>query len=373
MRYSMKELAKPGMGALHRYEPGKPLEETARELGLEDSSEIIKLASNENAWGPSPKAVEAMERCIGKMHLYPDGGGFYLRRALAEQWGVSMDQLVLGDGSNELIVLISHLFLRPGDAIVMADRAFVVYRLVASAFGAFTTAVPMVQHTHDLGAMAEAITDTTRIVYISNPNNPTGTAVSQAAVDRFMEALPDHVVVVFDEAYAELLPEAYTLDVVQYLHQKRNVFILRTFSKAYGLAGLRIGYAVTTEEGADLLNRVRQPFNVNAMAQEAALAALADGEHLDRTRLGIEAGRQYLEQAFNELGLQYVASLANFMLVETGGGRDIFQRLLRRKVIVRPMDGYHMPDHIRVTIGTEDENKAFIAALREALKEQEQL
>lgn len=365
----MKELARPHIADLMVYEPGKPVEEVARELGLGDSEHIDKLASNENMLGPSPLAVAAMQEAAANMHYYPDGGAFYLKRALADQLDLQPDQLIIGDGSNELLVFLSQVFLEPGTSIVMGEQAFIVYLLAASMFGAKTIRVPMKNFVHDLDAMLEAIGPETKLVYIANPNNPTGTVVSVQQIDDFMGRVPDHVVVVFDEAYVELLPPDEQPDTLRYVREGRNVFVLRTFSKTYGLAGLRIGYAASTQEGVSLLNRVRQPFNVNAMAQVGALAALEDVEHVERTRKMVSDGLAQLEAACRERQLETVPSKANFLLIKTGAGRELFQALQQKRVIVRPMDGYGLPDYIRVTIGTPVQNKHFIQALDEALKE----
>ena len=365
----MKHIANPWIHNLGIYEPGRPIEEVARELGFEDIEEIVKVASNENSLGPSPKAVQAMKRCARKMHLYPDGGAFYLRRALAEKLGVQMDEILVGNGSNEIIELLAHVFLQPGSKIVMADRAFVVYRLVAAAVQAQTIGVPMKDFTHDLDAMLAAITPDTRIVFVSNPNNPTGTMVDGAALDRFMARVPDHVVVALDEAYIELLPPDKQPDTLKYVREGRHVFVMRTFSKTYGLAGLRIGYAVAPKHGIELLHRVRQPFNVNAMALEAARAALDDEAYVARTRRMVRGGLRQLERAFKRLGLEYVPSVANFILVKVGRGRELFEALQRRRVIVRPMDGYGLPDYVRVTVGLKRENEHFIQALEAGLAE----
>ncbi len=361
----MKSLANTWIESLIRYEPGKPIEEVARELGFDSAVDILKLASNENTLGPSPHAIAAMREAAAKMHFYPDGGAFYLRRALAGHLGVTMDQVILGNGSNELIMLLSHVFLRPGANIVMSQCAFIIYKLVAAAFQAETVMTPMRDFTHDLDAMARAITPDTRLVYVANPNNPTGTRVEPDAVERFMDAVPEHVIVVFDEAYVELLPENLAPDTLKYVHQGRNVFVLRTFSKTYGLAGLRIGYAVSTPDGIDLLNRVRQPFNANAMAQTAALAALDDIEHVAAGRRMVREGVAWLGRAFAEMGLASVPSFANFMLVDVGDGVAVFQALQRKKVIVRSMKPYGLPDHIRVTVSNEADNAFFIQALKE--------
>lgn len=363
----MKHKANPWIQGLATYEPGRPIEEVARELGFANADEIIKIASNENALGPSPRAVDAMREVAGRMHLYPDGDCFYLRRKLAERLNVHMDQILVANGSNEAIELLAHVFLAPGKNIVMAQGAFIIYKLVAAALQADTIMVPMRNYTHDLQAMLKAITPNTQLVFIANPNNPTGTMVGGAEIDAFMAKVPDHVVVVFDEAYIELLPPSKQPDVLKYVRQGRHVFVLRTFSKTYGLAGLRVGYAVAPKEGIELLHRVRQPFNVNAMAQTAALAALDDDEFVEKTRKMVADGLAYLEKAFREMGLEFVPSVANFILVKVGKGREVFHELMRRKVIVRPMDGYGLPDHVRVTVGLPHENERFVAALKDVL------
>ncbi len=345
------------------------MEELARELGLSGIGDIVKLASNENALGPSPKAMKAMNGAVSDMHLYPDGSGHYLTEALARKCGVDPGQVVIGNGSNELIELLGHVFLGPDSSIVMSDGAFLIYRLIAMAFQAETRTAPMVRYTHDLDAMREAIREDTRMVFIANPNNPTGTMVDAAAIDGFMERVPDHPLVVFDEAYIELLPEDRQPDTLRYVREGRKVCVLRTFSKTYGLAGLRIGYGIMPSELAALLHRVRQPFNVNAMAQVAARAALEDDEHVADTQRMTRDGLRRLSRAFEERRLDYVPSVANFILVCVGKGRDMFARLQKRRVIVRPMDAYGFPDHVRVTVGTPDENDRFIEALDEALAE----
>jgi len=365
MKKKLHELAHPWVRKLATYEPGRPIEEVARELGFADAEEIIKLASNENALGPSPRAVAAMRRALPRMHLYPDGSAFFLRRALAHKLAVGLDQIMVGHGSNEIIALLGQAFLRPGTNIVMADRAFVVYRLVADAFRARTIAVPMRNFTHDLDAMLRAITPRTKLVFIANPNNPTGTMVDGAALDRFMRRVPEHAAVVLDEAYIELLPPDRQPDTIRYVREGRPVFVLRTFSKTYGLAGLRVGYAVAPAEGVALLNKVRQPFNVNAMALAAAEAALADEAYVARTRRLVANGLRTLEQACARLDLDYVPSVANFILIKTGRGREVCRALEREQVIVRPMDAYGLPDYIRVTVGRPAENAKFIRALEQ--------
>ena len=361
------DFTNPWVKGLGVYEPGKPIEEVARELGFDSAEDIIKLASNENALGPSPRAVEAMIKAAGQMHLYPDGGAHYLRQALARRLRIHNHQLVVTHGSNEAIELLGHVFLTDGTNIVMADQAFVVYRLVAAASRAVTLSVPMRDFTHDLDAMLAAITPDTRLVFIANPNNPTGTMVDGAAIDRFMDQVPEHVLVVFDEAYIELLPPERQPDTLRYLRQGRSVCILRTFSKTYGLAGLRVGYAIAAAPVVDMLNRVRQPFNVNAMAQVAAQAALEDEDYVERTRRMVSEGLRFFEKEFAGMGLSYVPSVANFILVKVGKGRDVFHAMQRHKVIVRPMDPYGLPEYVRVTVGTTRQNELTISALRKVL------
>jgi histidinol-phosphate aminotransferase len=349
---------------LESYEPGKPIDEVARELGLEPG-EVVKLASNENPLGPSPKAVMAMQEAVTQAHVYPDGGGYRLRTAIAEKCGLELKNVILGNGSNEIIEFIGHGFLRPGDEVVVADHAFVVYKLMATLFGATTVEVPDPGFVHDLDAMAEAITPRTKEIFIANPNNPTGTLVNQEAIDRFMDRVPEHVVVVFDEAYYEFLDEAP--DTLKYVREGRNVIVLRTFSKIQGLAALRIGYGLGSEELVGVLQKTRQPFNANAIAQAGALAGLADTEHQERTKAVTDEGRAFLERAFGEMGLEYVPSTANFVLVKVGDGDGLFQRMLKKGVIIRAMRGYKLPEWIRVTVGTPAQNERFLAVLKEEL------
>jgi histidinol-phosphate aminotransferase len=361
-------MAKEWISDLRVYEPGKPIEEVARELGFDDIASIVKVASNENELGPSPQAVEAMQKAIPEMHRYPDGGAFYLKRRLAGNLEIDPDQLLFGCGSNELIVFLCHVFLGQGTNLVMGAEAFAVYFLAAAMYQGEVIRVPMPEHVHDLDAMLDAITPETRLVAICNPNNPTGTMVSPEAVDRFIEKLPDHVVAIFDEAYFEVMPEEMKPDVLKHIRAgKENIIILRTFSKAYGLAGLRIGYAIGHPELIGLLNKVRQPFNVNAMAQAAAIAALDDVTHLVETREMVEEGLAFFEHELPKLGIKTVPSGANFILVKTGNGRKVFEELQKRKVIVRPMDPYGLPDHIRITIGTPEQNKKVLEALKEVM------
>lgn len=346
------------------YEPGKPIEETARELGL-DPATIVKLASNENPLGPAPAAKVAMQNEIDQVHIYPDGGGFKLRSALAEKHGLDLENVVLGNGSNEIIELLCHCFLNPKAELIAAEHAFVVYKLMATLFGAKYVEVADPDFIHDVDGMADAITADTRLVFIANPNNPTGTLVGQEALDRFMDRLPEHVVAVFDEAYYEFLDDAP--DTLKYIAEGRNVCVLRTFSKAYGLAGLRIGYGLASPEVAAILQKARQPFNANAMAQAAALAAMADTEHVAKTLETNNTGLRFYEKAFAERGLQFVPSVANFILVKVGDGDDLFQKMLGKGVIIRAMRGYKLPEWVRISIGTQSENERCIEVLDEVL------
>jgi histidinol-phosphate aminotransferase len=301
------------------------------------------------------------------MHLYPDGDVYYLKQALAKKLAIKPEQLLFGNGSNELVELMGHVFLGAGTNIVMADCAFVVYRLIAALFQAKVADVPMKDFTHDLDAMLKAITPDTRIVFVSNPNNPTSTMVDSTAIDRFMEKAPDSAIVCFDEAYIELLPTEKQPDVLKFVRQGRKAMVLRTFSKTYGLAGLRLGYIVASEECIGLMNRVRQPFNVNAMAQAAALAALDDDAYVEKTRKMVARGIRYLQREFRKMGLSYVPATVNFILVEVGKGREVFEALQKEGVIVRPMDGYRLPSYIRITVGKPAENRKCIEALKHVL------
>jgi histidinol-phosphate aminotransferase len=346
------------------YEPGKPIEDVARELGL-DPAGIIKLASNENPLGPSPLAIAAATRALAQSELYPDGGCFALRQKLAARHALAPEQFVVGNGSNEILELLGHVFLRPGDEVVMGAPAFIVYKLVALLFGARAVEVPLVDHRHDLEALARAITPRTKLVFLPSPNNPTGTANTEAEIFAFVRALPEHVVFAFDEAYAEFLDNPP--DLRPLIAEGRKVIGLRTFSKIYGLASLRVGYGYASPELAGLLNRVRQPFNVNAIGQAAALAALDDEAFVHRTRATNVAGLRQLEAGFTARGLEWVPSVANFLLVKVGDGARGFVELQKRGVIVRPMKPYGMPEWLRVTVGTEVQNGRLLAALDEVL------
>ena len=362
---SIQQFANQFVCDLVAYEPGKPIEETARELGL-DPETIVKLASNENPLGPAPAAIEAMKKEASGVHIYPDGGGYKLRSALAEKHDLGLENVVLGNGSNEIIELLCHCFLNPKAELIAAEHAFVVYKLMATLFGAKYVEVADPDFIHDLEGMADAITEDTRLVFIANPNNPTGTMVNQEALDRFMHRLPEHVVAVLDEAYYEFLDDAP--DTVKYVREGRNVCVLRTFSKAYGLAGLRIGYGLASPQVAAILQKARQPFNANSMAQAAALAAMNDSEHVAKTMETNRTGLAFYEQAFAARGLEYVPSAANFVLVKVGDGDDLFAKMLRKGVIVRAMSGYKLPEWVRISIGTMPENERCIEVLDEVMR-----
>jgi histidinol-phosphate aminotransferase len=363
----IRTLAPEWVRTLTPYPPGMPIEELERELGIHGS---IKLASNENPLGPSPKAVAAIIAALPNLHRYPDGSAFYLKRRLAERHGVPPDQILVGNGSNEIIELVVRTFLRPRDEAVMADQAFVIYRLVVQAAGGTPVIVPLRDFTHDLEAIADAITPRTRIVFLGNPNNPTGTIFRRAAWEAFLRAVPRDVVVVADDAYADYVEDPdYPNTIAERGEGTVPVLTLRTFSKLYGLAGLRIGYSVAPAPMIEVMGRVRQPFNVNALAQVGALAALEDEEHVRRTLALNREGMTYLVEAFRELGLGYVPSAANFLLVRVGHGARVYQALLRRGVIVRPMDGYGFPEHLRVTVGLPEENRRLIEVLPAVLRE----
>ncbi len=346
------------------YEPGKPIEETARELGL-DPSEIIKLASNENALGPSPKAETAMRTAIESTQLYPEGSGVYLREAIAERLGLSRENIILGNGSNEVIEFVAHAFLNRGDEVITSEYAFIAYKLIAQLFDARTIETPTTNFQPELDEMLSAITPKTKIIFIANPNNPTGSLIGQKKIDNFLARVPDEVITVWDEAYFEFLDDPP--DTLRYVRNGRNVVILRTFSKIHGLASLRAGYGIARPELIEVLQKTRQPFNVNGIAQSGALAALGDDEHLRKSKRVVDSGRAYLENEFRAMKLKFNPSAGNFVFVNVGDGPAVFKGLLNMKIIVRPLRGYNLPEWLRITVGTMEQNEKCIAALKKLL------
>ncbi|MBH0199352.1 MAG: histidinol-phosphate transaminase [Nitrospira sp.] len=352
----------PDIQSLSPYVPGKPIDELQRELQL---SRVIKLASNENPLGPSTKAVAALEGAADQLHRYPDGGAYRLRQAIADRWKVAREQVILGNGSDEILGLLARTFLAPGDEAVMADHTFVIYKMEVTAAHGKPVIIPLVNWTHDLESMVRAVTPRTRLLFICNPNNPTGTMVPGEAVSRLMAAVPEDVIVVFDEAYYEYVRDPRFPDTLAYVKQGRNAIVLRTFSKIYGLAGLRIGYGISTPEINGLLNRVRPPFNANSLAQRAALAALDDDEHVTKSRAVNAAGMEQVSHGLRTLGFAPIPSEANFLYFDVKrDGRQVFESLLREGIIVRHIEG----TMLRVTIGQAEENAAFLHALKAVLK-----
>jgi histidinol-phosphate aminotransferase len=346
------------------YQPGKPIEETAAELDV-DPGEIIKLASNENALGPSPKAVTAMRTAIETAQLYPEGSGVYLREAIAERLGLRRENIILGNGSNEIIEFVGHAFLGRGDEVIVPEYAFIAYKLIAQLFDARTIETPTANFRPNLEAMLNAITPRTKIIFIANPNNPTGSLIEQEKIDHFLARVPDQVITVLDEAYFEFLDDPP--NTLRHVRNARNVVILRTFSKIHGLASLRVGYGMAPPELIQVLQKTRQPFNVNGVAQSGALAAIADDEHLRKSKRVVDSGRAYLEEEFRAMKLKFSPSAGNFVFVNVGDGPAVFKRLLTMKIIVRPLRGYNLPEWLRITVGTMEQNEKCIAALKKLL------
>lgn len=364
---TISTLALQGVQSLIPYKAGKPIDELERELGL---TKIVKLASNENSLGPGKKVLDAIQKSLSELSRYPDGNGFSLKSALAKKLNVSMDQITLGNGSNEILELVARTFLTPELEVVFSQHAFAVYPLVTQAVGATAKIASAVNYGHDLTAMMSLVNENTRLIFIANPNNPTGTLLSSEGLHGFISALPATVVCVLDEAYFEFIDSENALDSISWLEQYPNLIITRTFSKAYGLAGLRVGYSVSSAEMADLLNRVRQPFNNNMLSLAAAEAALADEEYLAKTIAVNNQGMQQLTSAFTKLGLNWIPSFGNFVAVDLKQpGIPIYEALLKKGVIVRPVANYEMPNYLRISIGTEQENQFFINALKDVLLE----
>ncbi len=360
------DLAPAYIRAIAPYQPGKPIAELARELNL-DPDTIIKLASNENPLGVSPLAMQAMQAALAEVARYPDGNGFELKNALAQRYGVDTAQIVLGNGSNDVLELAARAFLTPALEAIYAQHAFAVYPLATQAVGASGIEVPAREFGHDLAAMLRAVTPRTRLIFLANPNNPTGTLMRSVELHGFLCAVPRQVIVVLDEAYNEYIPDELKADSVAWLGEFPNLIVTRTFSKAYGLAGLRVGYAFAHPGVADLMNRVRQPFNVNSISLAAAAAGLGDREFVRRSFELNQTGMRRVTAGLTRLGLTYIPSFGNFVSFRVIDAAGVFQRLLRRGVIVRPIAGYGLPEYLRVSIGLESENERFLEALQQSL------
>ncbi len=362
----LKNLAPEYIRAIAPYQGGKPISELAREMGLNEA-DIIKLASNENPLGISPKAQMAIDEAIADIARYPDGNSFALRDAVSQKFGVAKNQIVFGNGSNDILELAARAFLQAGDEAIYSQHAFAVYPLVTQAVGAHGVVVPAKNFAHDLDGFLKAITPKTKLVFIANPNNPTGTLIKKDALKAFIHAVPGHVLILLDEAYDEYLSAENKSEAIGWLAEFPNLIISRTFSKAYGLAGLRVGFGIMHAEVADILNRVRQPFNVNSIAQAAAITSLADDDFVARSYAANQAGMAQLTQGFNKLGLEYVPSFGNFVSFKVKNAAEVNQQLLQNGVIVRPIANYEMPDYLRVSIGLFSENARFLAVLEKIL------
>jgi histidinol-phosphate aminotransferase len=369
MMMDLCDLSPSYVRSIAPYQPGKPISELAREMGLDEKS-IVKLASNENPRGIGPRTRAAIDAALADVARYPDGNGFELKQALARRYHADMGSIVLGNGSNDVLELVALAFLGPGRSAVYSQHAFAVYPLATQARGARSIVVPAKDYGHDLEAMARAIDDETYVAWVANPNNPTGTFAPHAQVEAFLKRVPERVIVVIDEAYNEYLTPELRSDTVKLIKRHPNLVVTRTFSKAYGLAGLRVGYALAHASVADVMNRVRQPFNVNAIALAAAAAALDDMEFVARSYAENLQGLRQIEEGARKLGLDYIPSHGNFITVRVGRAPEVYKKLLKRGVIVRPVGGpYQLPEHLRVTIGTAAENERFLAALSASLKE----
>jgi histidinol-phosphate aminotransferase len=356
----------PALASLPVYQPGRPIEEVAREHNLPVES-VIKLASNENPLGPSPKAVAAMRKALDSLHLYPDGNAFNLKRKLAEKLAVKPENIVLGNGSNEIIEFVGHALMRPGVDVVVSEYCFAIYPIMARMFGANIVSVPARNLGHDIPAMLRAITPQTRVMFVANPNNPTGTLAPKEEIEQLVAQVPDSVMLVMDEAYIDFLEDRADLLPLIRSGKKPNLLLMRTFSKIYGLAGLRLGYGIGHPEFISALEKVRQPFNINSLIQAGAIAALDDDEHLTRTKQNNADGLNYFVDQIRSLKLEFAPSAANFILVRVGDGQKVFEAMQRQGVITRPMGGYKLPEWIRITIGTPEENRRCFAALKDSL------
>lgn len=361
----LQSLAIPDIMKIKAYQPGKPIEEVKREMGLK---KVIKLASNENPLGPSIKAVEAIKKYASKVNLYPDGGGYYLRKALAKKLGLEEEKILLGNGSDEIVSLITRIFLQKDEEAIMGDPSFLMYKIDTQLSQGKILSVPLNNFKLDLTAMAKVVSFKTKLIFISNPNNPTGTIVEDKEVKSFLRNLPTHIITVFDEAYFEYVEDHNYPQTTNLLNGKKNVIILRTFSKIYGLAGLRIGYGIARPEIIEMLNRARPPFNVNSLAQVAALASLEDGNQVRQSKKLVSEGKKFLYSYLERLKLSYVPTQANFILIRIGKkAPDVEKKLLQKGIIVRGMKAYNLTEYIRLTIGTRQQNKEFIRTLGEIL------
>ncbi|HEX3798598.1 MAG TPA: histidinol-phosphate transaminase [Verrucomicrobiae bacterium] len=357
----------PALENVPVYQPGRPIEEVARELGL-PASDIIKLASNENPLGPSPAALAAMQKAIAQLHLYPDGNAFYLKQKLAEKLGLNTSNLILGNGSNEIIEFVGHAMLAPGAEVIVSQYCFAVYPIVTRIFGANLVEIPARDYGHDLPAMLAAITPKTKVIFVANPNNPTGTLASRADILRLIEQVPQNILLAMDEAYIEFLDEP--LDLLPLIRSGKhpNLLLMRTFSKIYGLAGLRLGYGIAQPELIAALEKIRQPFNINSVAQAGALAALDDTAHVEKTRTNNSEGLKFIATALQQMRLEIIPSSANFILARVGEGVKVFNELQKLGVIVRPLAGYQLPEWIRISIGSAQENARCVMALKKILR-----
>jgi histidinol-phosphate aminotransferase len=347
------------------YPPGKPIEELTREYGIK---KVVKLASNENPLGPSPQALKAIRKGLPQLHRYPDGSGYYLKEALSRHFGVKRDQILLGNGSNEIIELALRSFLSPGDEVVSPSPSFLVYGTAVQAVGGKNILVPLKRFVIDLEAMIDRISPRTRIIIVNNPNNPTGTIIKRKGWEKFLRAVPSGILLLLDEAYIDFVEDSDCPDGLEYLASGKALLVLRTFSKAYGLAGLRLGYGLTRADLADYMNRVRQPFNVNSLAQAGARGALKDREFYEKTRSLVREGKSAIEKGLKTLGLHYIPSQTNFLLIKVPGkAQDVFEAMLHKGVIIRSMKSYGLENYIRVNMGLPEENRLFLKALREVL------
>ena len=354
----------PALATLPTYQPGRPIEEVAREHNL-PVEHVLKLASNENPLGPSPKALAAMRGALDQLHLYPDGNAFYLKRKLAGKLRVEPRNIIFGNGSNEIIEFVGHAFIKPGAEVVVSEFCFAVYPIVTHLFGGKLITVPARNLGHDLAAMLRAVTPQTAVLFVANPNNPTGTLASRKEIEQLVATVPDSVLLVMDEAYIDFLEDAP--DLVPLIRSKPNLLLMRTFSKIYGLAGLRLGYGIGHPDLIAAFEKVRQPFNINSLIQAGAVAALDDEEHLTATRRNNTAGLQFFYEELQKLKLEFVRSAANFVLVKVGNGQKVFEAMQKVGVITRPMAGYKLPEWIRITVGTPAENRRCLEALKTAV------